>query len=62
MSNLTEAKFDESKLNAFVGQMLADLGGASSVALVRLGVELLRLPRAEHNHRQGPVRRRTAPP
>jgi hypothetical protein len=37
MSNLTEAKIDEGKLNAFVGQMLADLGGASSVALVRLG-------------------------
>ena len=28
MSNLTEAKIDEDKLNAFVGQMLADLGGA----------------------------------
>ena len=25
MSNLTEAKIDEGKLNAFVGQMLADL-------------------------------------
>jgi 2-polyprenyl-3-methyl-5-hydroxy-6-metoxy-1,4-benzoquinol methylase len=37
MSNVTEAKVDEGKLNAFVGQMLTDLGGASSVAMVRLG-------------------------
>ena len=37
MSNPTQAKIDEGKLNAFVGQMLTDLGGASSVALVRLG-------------------------
>ncbi|WP_331461665.1 class I SAM-dependent methyltransferase [Vineibacter terrae] len=28
---------DEAKLNQFVGQMLGDLGGASSVALVRIG-------------------------
>lgn len=28
---------DEIKLNQFVGQMLADLGGASSVAMVRMG-------------------------
>ena len=28
---------DESKLNAFIGQMLLDLGGASSVAMVRRG-------------------------
>jgi 2-polyprenyl-3-methyl-5-hydroxy-6-metoxy-1,4-benzoquinol methylase len=28
---------DENKLNQFVGQMLADLGGASSVALIRMG-------------------------
>ena len=28
---------DENKLNAFIGQMLADLGGASSVAMVRMG-------------------------
>lgn len=28
---------DEDKLNQFVGQMLGDLGGASSVAMVRLG-------------------------
>lgn len=28
---------DQNKLNAFVGQMLSDLGGASSVAMVRMG-------------------------
>lgn len=28
---------DEGKLNAFIGQMLSDLGGASSIAMVRLG-------------------------
>ena len=28
---------DENKLNAFIGQMLSDLGGASSVAMVRIG-------------------------
>jgi SAM-dependent methyltransferase len=28
---------DHGKLNAFVGQMLTDLGGASSIALVRMG-------------------------
>jgi 2-polyprenyl-3-methyl-5-hydroxy-6-metoxy-1,4-benzoquinol methylase len=32
-----KTSIDEGKLNAFVGQMLSDLGGASSVALVRLG-------------------------
>jgi ubiquinone/menaquinone biosynthesis C-methylase UbiE len=37
MSNVSEAKIDEGKLNAFIGQMLGDLGGASSVAMVRLG-------------------------
>ena len=37
MSNPAEAKIDEGKLNSFIGQMLSDLGGASSVALVRLG-------------------------
>ena len=38
MSNTqAEAKLDENKLNAFIGQMLSDLGGASSVALVRIG-------------------------
>ena len=28
---------DEAKLNAFMGQMLGDLGGAASVAMVRMG-------------------------
>jgi hypothetical protein len=28
---------DETKLNAFIGQMLGDLGGALSVPLVRIG-------------------------
>ena len=28
---------DENKLNAFIGQMLSDLGGASSVAMIRMG-------------------------
>ena len=38
MSNaLAAPKIDEAKLNAFVGQMLSDLGGASSVAMVRMG-------------------------
>lgn len=31
---------DEAKLNAFMGQMLADLGGAFSIGLVRVGAEL----------------------
>jgi SAM-dependent methyltransferase len=32
-----QAPVDENKLNQFIGQMLGDLGGASSVAMVRLG-------------------------
>jgi hypothetical protein len=28
---------DETKLNQFIGQMLSDLGGAASFALVRIG-------------------------
>ena len=28
---------DEAKLNEFIGQMLGDLGGASSIAMVRIG-------------------------
>src|SRR5438034_2745238 len=28
---------DEAKLNQFIGQMLSDLGGAASVAMVRIG-------------------------
>ncbi|HUD90927.1 class I SAM-dependent methyltransferase [Sphingobium sp.] len=34
------APIDEAKLNAFVGKMLGDLGGAMSVPTVRLGVRL----------------------
>ncbi|MGE9009317.1 methyltransferase domain-containing protein [Leptospira interrogans] len=38
MSSVNQAtRIDEGKLNAFVGQMLGDLGGASSVAMVRMG-------------------------
>src|SRR5687767_11726756 len=33
----TQGALDENKLNQFVGQMLADLGGASSVAMIRTG-------------------------
>lgn len=28
---------DEAKLNQFMGQILSDLGGASSIAMVRIG-------------------------
>jgi SAM-dependent methyltransferase len=41
MSSQTQpAKVDENKLNQLIGQMLGDLGGASSVAMVRLGSSL----------------------
>jgi 2-polyprenyl-3-methyl-5-hydroxy-6-metoxy-1,4-benzoquinol methylase len=33
-------QIDESKLNTFVGQILSDLGGASSIAMVRMGDSL----------------------
>jgi len=33
----TQTAVDENKLNQFINQMLGDLGGASSVAMVRLG-------------------------
>ena len=33
----TATQVDEGKLNAFIGQMLNDLGGASSIAMVRMG-------------------------
>jgi 2-polyprenyl-3-methyl-5-hydroxy-6-metoxy-1,4-benzoquinol methylase len=36
----TATPADENKLNAFIGQMLSDLGGASSIALVRMGDSL----------------------
>ena len=34
---ISAPKIDDAKLNAFIGQMLSDLGGASSVAMVRMG-------------------------
>jgi hypothetical protein len=38
MPNPQQTKpLDESKLNTFIGQILSDLGGASSVPLVRPG-------------------------
>ena len=39
---------DEAKLHALIGQMLGDLGGASSVAMVRIG-DRLGLYRALHD-------------
>jgi SAM-dependent methyltransferase len=43
---------DEGKLNKFVGQMLGDLGGASSIAMVRIG-DALGLYKALHT--DGPM-------
>ncbi|MGE0260315.1 MAG: class I SAM-dependent methyltransferase [Alphaproteobacteria bacterium] len=43
---------DEEKLHQFVGQMLSDLGGAASIALVRIG-DALGLYKALH--RKGPM-------
>jgi len=43
---------DEGKLNKFVGQMLGDLGGASSIAMVRIG-DALGLYKALHS--DGPM-------
>ena len=34
---MSTTTIDEGKLNAFIGQMLSDLGGASSIAMVRMG-------------------------
>jgi hypothetical protein len=34
------ARLDENKLNAFIGKMLGDLGGAFSVPTVRVGLRL----------------------
>jgi len=34
---MSTTNIDEGKLNTFIGQMLSDLGGASSIAMVRLG-------------------------
>jgi SAM-dependent methyltransferase len=48
MPNVNDGRHvDESKLNAFIGQMLSDLGGASSTAMVRMG-DALGLYRALH--------------
>ena len=44
---MSTTNIDEGKLNAFIGQMLSDLGGASSIAMVRLG-DTLGLYRAIH--------------
>ena len=53
MPNLQQTKpLDESKLNTFIGQILSDLGGASSVALVRMG-DALGLYRTLHG--KGPM-------
>ena len=43
---------DQDKLNHFIGQMLGDLGGASSIAMVRLG-DALGLYQALHTN--GPM-------
>lgn len=39
---------DEAQLNQFIGQMLGDLGGAASIAMVRMG-DSLGLYKALHN-------------
>src|SRR6266700_1820662 len=53
MSSANNAtQIDEGKLNAFVGQMLTDLGGASSIAMVRMG-DALGLYKALHT--KGPM-------
>jgi len=44
---MSTPSIDEGKLNAFIGQMLSDLGGASSVAMVRIG-DTLGLYKAIH--------------
>jgi SAM-dependent methyltransferase len=48
----TSSALDETKLSQFVGQMLGDLGGASSIAMVRLG-DALGLYETLHTH--GPM-------
>src|SRR6266853_716754 len=48
MPNVSDAtQVDEGRLNAFIGQMLSDLGGASSTAMVRMG-DALGLYKALH--------------
>jgi len=46
------AQLDENKLNAFIGKMLGDLGGAFSVPTVRVG---LRLGLFDALHKGGPA-------
>src|ERR1700737_2161628 len=46
------AQLDENKLNAFIGKMLGDLGGAFSVPTVRVG---LRLGLFDALHKSGPA-------
>lgn len=46
------AALDEAKFNAFIGQMLSDLGGASSIAMVRMGDTL---GFYKHLHTKGPM-------
>jgi hypothetical protein len=56
MTSVNTAKqVDEGKLNAFIGQMLGDLGGASSIAMVRMG-DALGL--YKELHAKGPMTRR----
>jgi len=52
MANLQEVQADADKLSAFIGQLLADLGGAASVPLVRMG-DALGLYKILH--RKGPM-------
>jgi len=48
----SSAVLDEAKLNTFIGQMLSDLGGASSIAMVRMGDAL---GFYKELHTQGPM-------
>jgi len=50
---------DDEKLKRFIGQMLSDLGGAASVALVRIG-DALGLYKTLHEH--GPMIVPSSPP
>jgi hypothetical protein len=52
MANLQEVQADADKLSEFIGQLLADLGGAASVPLVRMG-DALGLYKILH--RKGPM-------
>ena len=48
--NLETVMIDEGRLNQLIGQMVSDLGGASSVAMVRIG-DALGLYKALHTIR-----------